>query len=39
MMRVLGLGTEIAKEMYKANIFAAIWLMPGFWLYGKFLLK
>jgi hypothetical protein len=39
MMRVLGLGTEIAREMYKANFFAAIWLMPGFWLYGKLFFK
>lgn len=34
-IRRLGIGDEIAGEMYKLNWAAAIWLMPFFWCYGK----
>ena len=35
-IRQIGLGTDIAKEMYRINWFIAIGLMPCFWIYDKF---
>ncbi len=38
-IRQLGLGPEIAKEMYKVNWMVAIWLMPFFWVWGRYFYK
>lgn len=39
LIRQMGLGTEIALQMYKANALAAIGLMPVFWMWGKMIAR
>jgi len=38
-IRKLGLGEEIALQMYKTNWIVAIGLAPMFWLFGKFICR
>ena len=35
-IRKLGVGEEIAWEMYRASLFSALCLLPLFWILGRF---
>ncbi len=35
-LRMIGLGSEIGWRMYRIDIWVALWLIPFFWVYGKF---